>query len=77
MLRDAQIVMCASLRAPVGRIGGVSRRLTTAVRSVLRSWAISGCAPKLVGFGPVSATAAVPHRAGLTVDNSDLVEFAG
>jgi acetyl-CoA C-acetyltransferase len=41
----------------------------------LRSWAVTGCAPETMGIGPVSATAAALGRAGLTLDEIDLIEL--
>jgi acetyl-CoA C-acetyltransferase len=41
----------------------------------LRSWAVTGCAPEVMGIGPVSATAAALARAGLTLDDVDLIEL--
>jgi acetyl-CoA C-acetyltransferase len=41
----------------------------------LRSWAVTGCAPETMGIGPVSATAAALERAGLTLDDIDLIEL--
>jgi acetyl-CoA C-acetyltransferase len=41
----------------------------------LRSWAVTGCAPEMMGIGPVSATIAALQRAGLTLDDIDLVEL--
>jgi acetyl-CoA C-acetyltransferase len=41
----------------------------------LRSWAVTGCAPEVMGIGPVSATAAALERAGLTLDDMDLIEL--
>ena len=41
----------------------------------LRSWAVTGCAPEVMGIGPVSATAAALQRAGLTLDDIDLIEL--
>jgi acetyl-CoA C-acetyltransferase len=41
----------------------------------LSSWAVSGCDPKLMGLGPVAATAAALDRAGLTLDDIDLIEL--
>jgi acetyl-CoA C-acetyltransferase len=40
----------------------------------LRSWAVTGCAPEVMGIGPVNATAAALERAGLTLDEIDLIE---
>ena len=41
----------------------------------LRSWAVSGCDPERMGIGPVGATAAALDRAGLTLDDIDLIEL--
>jgi len=49
------------------------RGLTPLLR--LRSWAVTGCAPETMGIGPVGATAAALDRAGLTLDEIDLIEL--
>ncbi len=41
----------------------------------LRSWAVTGCDPEVMGIGPVSATEAALDRAGLTLDEIDLIEL--
>ena len=41
----------------------------------LRSWAVTGCDPATMGIGPVSATASALERAGLTLDEIDLIEL--
>ncbi|MBM7368297.1 acetyl-CoA C-acetyltransferase [Gordonia hydrophobica] len=41
----------------------------------LRSWAVTGCEPAQMGIGPVSATAKALDRAGLTLDDLDLIEL--
>ncbi|MGZ8802785.1 MAG: acetyl-CoA C-acetyltransferase [Mycobacterium sp.] len=41
----------------------------------LRSWAVTGCRPEMIGIGPVDATAAALDRAGLTLDEIDLIEL--
>ncbi|MGV9797257.1 acetyl-CoA C-acetyltransferase [Mycobacterium sp. NPDC003449] len=41
----------------------------------LRSWAVTGCAPETMGIGPVSATAAALDRAGLVLNEIDLIEL--
>ncbi|MGW5521181.1 acetyl-CoA C-acetyltransferase [Gordonia sp. NPDC003950] len=41
----------------------------------LKSWAVTGCAPEEMGIGPVGATAAALGRAGLTLDEIDLIEL--
>lgn len=41
----------------------------------LRSWAVAGCPPETMGIGPVGATAKALDRAGLTLDDIDLIEL--
>jgi acetyl-CoA C-acetyltransferase len=41
----------------------------------LRSWAVSGVGPEVMGIGPVPATAAALARADLTLDDLDLIEL--
>lgn len=41
----------------------------------LRAWAVTGCAPEAMGIGPVKASAAALQRAGLTLDDIDLIEL--
>ena len=41
----------------------------------LRSWAVTGCAPEVMGIGPVNASGAALQRAGLTLDDVDLIEL--
>ena len=41
----------------------------------LRSWAVTGCDPETMGIGPVTATAAALDRAGLSLDDIDLIEL--
>jgi acetyl-CoA C-acetyltransferase len=41
----------------------------------LRSWAVAGVGPEVMGIGPVPATAAALSRAGLTLDEIDLLEL--
>jgi acetyl-CoA acyltransferase 2 len=45
------------------------------------SWGITGCDPEIMGIGPVPATRAALKRAGLSLDDIDLIEineaFAG
>ncbi len=52
-----------------------AERLGLTPMLALRSWAITGCAPEVMGIGPVSATAAALERAGLTLDEIDLIEL--
>jgi acetyl-CoA C-acetyltransferase len=41
----------------------------------LQSWAVAGCAPEVMGIGPVSATAVALDRAGLSLEDIDLIEL--
>jgi acetyl-CoA C-acetyltransferase len=41
----------------------------------LRSWAVTGCRPEIMGIGPVGATAAALDRAAITLDDVDLIEL--
>jgi acetyl-CoA C-acetyltransferase len=41
----------------------------------LRSWAVAGVEPELMGIGPVPAVAAALERAGLTMADIDLIEL--
>ncbi|NNM48023.1 acetyl-CoA C-acetyltransferase [Knoellia koreensis] len=40
----------------------------------LRSWAVAGVGPEVMGIGPVPATAAALERAGITMNDLDLIE---
>jgi len=39
------------------------------------STAVSGCAPEIMGIGPVEATGKALHRAGLSIDDIDIIEL--
>jgi acetyl-CoA acyltransferase len=41
----------------------------------IRAIAVSGCAPEIMGIGPVAATHKALERAGLTLDDMDIVEL--
>ena len=41
----------------------------------VRSWAVAGVGPEVMGIGPVPATAAALQRAGLTMADLDLIEL--
>jgi acetyl-CoA acyltransferase len=41
----------------------------------IRAIAVSGCAPEIMGIGPVSATQKALQRAGLTLQDIDIVEL--
>jgi acetyl-CoA C-acetyltransferase len=42
---------------------------------VIRSWAVAGVPPEAMGIGPVPATAAALARAGLALDDLDVIEL--
>lgn len=44
-------------------------------RAVIRSMAVAGCDPSIMGYGPVPATKKALKRAGLTLDDIDYVEL--
>ncbi len=41
----------------------------------IKSMAVTGCAPEIMGIGPVTATQKALQRAGLTLDDIDLIEI--
>ena len=45
------------------------------VLAKIKSMAISGCAPEIMGIGPVGASNKALERAGLTMDDIDIVEL--
>jgi acetyl-CoA C-acetyltransferase len=49
--------------------------LGLAPRARLVSWAVAGVPPHLMGLGPVPATAEALRRAGLSLDDMDLIEL--
>jgi acetyl-CoA C-acetyltransferase len=53
----------------------IAGRLGLAIRARLVSWAVAGVPPELMGLGPVPATALALRRAGLTLDDMDLIEL--
>ncbi len=42
---------------------------------VVRSWAVTGVGPEVMGIGPVASTAAALSRAGMTLDEIDVIEL--
>ncbi|MGB3481788.1 MAG: acetyl-CoA C-acetyltransferase [Mycobacterium sp.] len=52
-----------------------AERLGLTPMLALRSWAVHGCAPETMGLGPVGAAAAALERAGLGLDDIDLIEL--
>jgi acetyl-CoA C-acetyltransferase len=53
----------------------VAQRLGLRPLARLVSWASAGVAPEIMGIGPVSATERALGRAGLTLDDLDLIEL--
>lgn len=45
------------------------------VMAKIKSMAISGCAPEVMGLGPIGASKKALERAGLTIDDIDIVEL--
>src|SRR6185437_13640113 len=45
------------------------------VLAKVKSVAVAGCAPEIMGIGPVAATQKALKRAGLTIDNMDVIEL--
>lgn len=43
--------------------------------ATLKSWAVAGCAPRIMGIGPVPSTAKALDRVGLTLKDIDLIEL--
>jgi len=41
----------------------------------IRSVAVSGCSPEIMGMGPVASTTKALQRAGLTMDDMDVIEI--
>lgn len=54
---------------------GYARRHGLEPLARLKSAAVAGCAPEIMGIGPVPATRKALARAGLTIDDLDVVEL--
>jgi acetyl-CoA C-acetyltransferase len=65
---DAAAVCLVTTRAKAAELG-----LTPLVTLV--SWGVGGVAPKVMGIGPVPATASALDRAGLSLADMDLIEL--
>jgi acetyl-CoA C-acetyltransferase len=52
-----------------------ARELGAAARARILSWGITGCAPELMGMGPVASTRLALERAGLTLGDLDVIEI--
>ena len=55
--------------------GDYARANGLPILAKIRSVAISGCAPEIMGIGPVEATRKALSRAGITVDQLDVIEL--
>lgn len=52
-----------------------AKELGLPIRARIRSMAIAGCDAAIMGYGPVPATQKALKRAGLTVDDLDVIEL--
>ncbi|MCD9538636.1 acetyl-CoA C-acyltransferase FadA [Photobacterium carnosum] len=52
-----------------------ARALGLPIRARIKAMAIAGCEPSLMGFGPVPATQKALQRAGLHLDDIDVIEL--
>jgi len=52
-----------------------AKALGLPIRARIRSMAISGCDAAIMGYGPVPATKKALERAGLTIDDLDVIEL--
>ncbi|MDI9101777.1 acetyl-CoA C-acyltransferase, partial [Pseudomonas aeruginosa] len=52
-----------------------ARRHGLAILARIKAVAVAGCAPEIMGMGPVQATRKVLQRAGLGIADIDLVEI--
>ncbi|SUP47300.1 acetyl-CoA C-acyltransferase FadA [Vibrio metschnikovii] len=52
-----------------------AKALGLTIRAKVKSMAIAGCDPSIMGYGPVPATQKALQRAGLTMADIDLVEL--
>ncbi|MFQ5857377.1 MAG: thiolase family protein [Anaerolineae bacterium] len=52
-----------------------AKRKDLAVLARIRSIAVAGCAPEMMGVGPVKATCKALERAGLTLGDIDIIEL--
>lgn len=52
-----------------------AKALGLPIRAKIRSMAIAGCDPSIMGYGPVPATQKALRRAGLTMEDIDVVEL--
>lgn len=52
-----------------------AKELGVTIRAKVRSMAVSGCDPSIMGYGPVPATQKALQRAGLTVQDLGVIEL--
>ena len=52
-----------------------AKELGLTIRARVKSMAVAGCDPAIMGYGPVPATQKALARAGLTMDDIDVVEL--
>jgi len=52
-----------------------AKELGLTPRAKVRSMAVAGCDPSIMGYGPVPATKKALARAGVTIDDIDIVEL--
>lgn len=52
-----------------------ARKHNLPILARIKSFAISGCAPEIMGIGPVEATRKALARAGLTIKDIDIIEL--
>ncbi|MBM7038496.1 acetyl-CoA C-acyltransferase FadA [Vibrio ulleungensis] len=52
-----------------------ANELGLTIRARIKGMAVAGCDPSIMGYGPVPATQKALQRAGLTIDDMDVVEL--
>ncbi|MHC6525884.1 acetyl-CoA C-acyltransferase FadA [Vibrio proteolyticus] len=52
-----------------------ANELGLTIRAKVRAMAIAGCDPSIMGYGPVPATQKALKRAGLSIDDMDVIEL--
>ncbi len=62
----AALLICSELYARKHQLDILAR---------IKSFAVSGCAPEIMGIGPVQASQKALHRAGLTLDDMGVIEL--
>ena len=62
-------------QTPVAEVRAEAERRGLRPLLALKSWAVAGVGPEVMGIGPVPSTAAALERAGLTLDEIDVIEL--